>query len=706
MKNSVLVLAIISGLSMSVNASNKEQHQTLDVAVEMVQDVDAMPINKFKKIDEKNHLILVKFKDKKVRKSMIFVPEMKEKIKSLRTNKNSMKAQKLNVSIGDRGYAIEELSNVYMETNILLKHVRSNSLGYEQFHVTTNDIEGAIKKLMDTGRFDIVELDVKIESNKFDIKPIIDIKNSKSQSSNGDFEKTGYNSSDYGDEFAYLQEYLDDQEFGNMGSHGFLSGLEYVKNNNNLGRKVRIAVIDTGYMAHEDIDEIVEGADFVSGFGAYQDCLVYDDTYQGLDVICSPEDYKEKERDNDPTDKSWIFPSLDENGVPTGDGTIAVDGHGLAVSSTIAGRINDRGIIGALGSDNVDIVHIRGLGFTGGLASDIFDAITWASGGAVPGFENISEPVDIINLSLGSTASCTLGGFYSDVIQFALSQGVVVVSASGNNAEDAKNFAPANCEGVLAVAADNSYGDVASFSNYGDIVDISFRGEQILVASSSTRTYEDPDFANACDSVDGVSRISCYGYISGTSFSAPLASSAIGLLKMVKPELSQVELRSILIESSPQFNEDILGKETRRSNLHPQAGVGNIMNALTTNFDRLFIDNLRVVHAYSEYDTTYEEFYFSGLLQYANIDKICRSYNVNWKNFTDAIDGITYTLYGSTAAMDIALTESNSDVIQLGINKSQYSLSVQGYSRLGVQANNGDIFEFDFSNATLPTACL
>lgn len=52
----------------------------------------------------------------------------------------------------------------------------------------------------------------------------------------------------------------------------------------------------------------------------------------------------------------------------------------------------------------------------------------------------------------------------------------VVVAAAGNRSSDAAQFSPANCAGVVAVAAVNRQGGRASYSNYGTVVSLAAPG--------------------------------------------------------------------------------------------------------------------------------------------------------------------------------------------------------------------------------------
>jgi hypothetical protein len=62
-------------------------------------------------------------------------------------------------------------------------------------------------------------------------------------------------------------------------------------------------------------------------------------------------------------------------------------------------------------------------------------------------------------------------GFMQKAIDFARSKGSVVVSA-GNSSNASDRQLPANCSGVIAVAANNRQGGRSSYSNFGRVVDV------------------------------------------------------------------------------------------------------------------------------------------------------------------------------------------------------------------------------------------
>ncbi|MHC4758179.1 MAG: S8 family serine peptidase [Planctomycetota bacterium] len=84
------------------------------------------------------------------------------------------------------------------------------------------------------------------------------------------------------------------------------------------------------------------------------------------------------------------------------------------------------------------------------------------------------------------------GGDYMEAMQqsidYAHSQGVIMVAAAGNNNANNPDCYPANYNNMISVAATDSDDQKASFSNYGDWVDIAAPGVDIL----SLRLFRSP----------------------------------------------------------------------------------------------------------------------------------------------------------------------------------------------------------------------
>ena len=249
------------------------------------------------------------------------------------------------------------------------------------------------------------------------------------------------------------------------------------------GTGVIIGVLDTGLARHTDLDaNVVPGYDFITSVTTAGDG-------NGRDADASdPGDFANGRN------SSW---------------------HGTHVAGIAAARGNNAAGIAGL-AFSAKVMPVRVLGRGGGTTSDIADAIVWASGGAVAGVPTLSaaNAADVLNLSLGGPGTCTSA--LQSAIASAASRGVPVVVAAGNDARDAGGYTPANCPGVITVAAVGANSARASFSNFGAVVDVAAPGVSIL----ST--------ANAGTQVPGGENFLAY---SGTSMAAPYVSATLALVQ-------------------------------------------------------------------------------------------------------------------------------------------------------------------------------
>ncbi|MBC7767554.1 MAG: S8 family serine peptidase [Phycisphaerales bacterium] len=292
------------------------------------------------------------------------------------------------------------------------------------------------------------------------------------------------------------------------GGAGFLSFWEAAQ----IGsRQVRVAVLDTGLdLTHPDVT--------ASGNVA-----------AGVDMIANPE----RGGDSDGVDAD-AQDSGDRCGAATEDSY-----HGTHVAGTIgAAATNDRvGVAG--GAWNVTIIPVRVLGRCGGELADIVSGIRWAAGIAPAlnaGGQQIvnRNPADIINMSLTIQAPCPAS--MQSAIDAAVARNVIVVAAAGNKANQARLYAPANCNNVIVVGAADARGGVAFYSNFGPEVDLLAPGGDVFSDADgdgrpdgilSTRAT-----ASGCyDPLNQNSADRCYySFLQGTSMAAPHVSAALALL--------------------------------------------------------------------------------------------------------------------------------------------------------------------------------
>jgi serine protease len=277
------------------------------------------------------------------------------------------------------------------------------------------------------------------------------------------------------------------------------------------GSGVKVAVLDTGYLSHGDLSaNILAGYDFISSLT----------------------------RANDGNGR-------DSNALDPGDGcgSKASTWHGTHVAGTIAARTNNSsGVAGV--AYNSKIVPVRVLGCGGGDYADIADGIVWAAGGSVPGVPTNKNPARVLNLSLGGQ-SATCSTTLQNAIDSALARKAVIVVSAGNNNGLASNSQPANCVGVITVAASNRTGGKASYSNYGSAVEVSAPGgENSSVGGGVLSTYNTGYSSPGTDT---------YDFRAGTSMAAPHVSGVAALLLARNITLTPSQILSKLQETARAF---------------------------------------------------------------------------------------------------------------------------------------------------------
>ena len=263
------------------------------------------------------------------------------------------------------------------------------------------------------------------------------------------------------------------------------------------GSGVTVAVIDSGILSHGDLNpNLVGGYDFVSSTSAGNG-----GSGDG------------NGRDGDPTDSSNVQ-------------------HGTHVAGTVAAVSNNgNGVAGVAFGSRVSPLRVLGNGGYGAI-SDIADAITWASGGSVPGAPGNPNPAKVINLSLGGGGACD--PVYQTAINGAVSRGSVVVIAAGNSNSDVSGFRPANCANVVAVAANDIGGNRAAYSNYGAGIDVTAPGGETAIASEGVLS-----------TVGGGG----YAWYQGTSMAAPHVAGVAALI-LSRASRTPAEIESILKSSA------------------------------------------------------------------------------------------------------------------------------------------------------------
>jgi serine protease len=194
------------------------------------------------------------------------------------------------------------------------------------------------------------------------------------------------------------------------------------------------------------------------------------------------------------------------------------------------------------------VLPIRALGKDGGTIADLVKAVNWASGVKIDGIPRNRYPVSVINLSLGAKESVPCTGAYASIFDAAISKGISVVVAAGNEGRDSLSF-PGNCSGVIAVVATQALGDRATYSNYGAGVLISAPGGEFNVGSNEAPDSGGGIISAWVDSND----LPAYRLSEGTSMAAPVVSGVVALMYSMQPGITPARVRSILQESVKPF---------------------------------------------------------------------------------------------------------------------------------------------------------
>ncbi|MFC4726685.1 S8 family serine peptidase [Coralloluteibacterium thermophilus] len=305
------------------------------------------------------------------------------------------------------------------------------------------------------------------------------------------------------------------------------------------GEGIVVAVLDTGIVEHEDLDTALADAswDFIT-------------------------DAATSGRDDD-----WRAPGAWDLGdweLFWGIIPIPSSWHGSHVAGTVSARTGN-GLGGAGVAPGARVLPVRVLGTGGGYLSDIADAIYWASGagpvGGGPGGSeipaNTAHKADVINLSLGGGGAC---GIYQDAIDAALAQNTAVVVAAGNGNNDVANNRPANCAGVIAVAANNRDGMRGFSTTWGTGISVSAPGAGVW--STINAGEEEP-----------VPGGDAYASYSGTSMAAPHVAGVVALVQSAVVAAGGEKL-------SPAEIKDVLEATTRPYVYAPDVPVGTgIVNA-------------------------------------------------------------------------------------------------------------------------------
>lgn len=227
---------------------------------------------------------------------------------------------------------------------------------------------------------------------------------------------------------------------------------------------------------------------------------------------------------NGVVDDIFGYDSVDDDGNPMPE-----EEHGTHVAGTIAAiGGNGLGVVGV--APQSKLMALRVLGKGGSSVSVILKGLDYAVK-----MKDRGVNIRVVNASLGAPSECLQATL--NVLEQLNKRGVVFVAAAGNGGEDSKGDnndvtpnTPGSCkvDNVVQVGNIKADGELVSSSNYGvESVHVAAPGGEIL--STTPNGF--------------------YDSLTGTSMASPHVAGVASLILSVNPNLTPVEVRSLLMRS-------------------------------------------------------------------------------------------------------------------------------------------------------------
>lgn len=197
--------------------------------------------------------------------------------------------------------------------------------------------------------------------------------------------------------------------------------------------------------------------------------------------------------------------------------------HGTHCAGTVGAETNNNNGLSSIGF-GISIMPIKAThdGASSTAVTNGYDGIYYAA----------VNNADVISCSWGGTGFSSTG---QSIVNFATSQGSIVVAAAGNSNvdNDVTPHYPSSYANAISVASTTTNDVKSSFSNYGtNSVDISAPGSNI----ASTVPFNN------------------YAFQSGTSMATPMVAGLLGLMKSLNPAITNSALISCLYSSADNID--------------------------------------------------------------------------------------------------------------------------------------------------------
>lgn len=210
------------------------------------------------------------------------------------------------------------------------------------------------------------------------------------------------------------------------------------------------------------------------------------------------------------------------------DGLGAEDchGHGTMVAGLVGGATF--GVAKEVTLRSMRMLNCAGVG----TVSDVVAGLDWIVARQTPApkvkgkTQPPPPPPAVINLSVRIPGSAAVDA----AVQSALSVGVTVVAAAGNDGGDACGYSPGRLPSVLTVAASNAADNVWAYTNGGPCVKVFAPGVAVVTTTMASDTS--------------------WGYFTGTSAAAPHVAGTVALYLAAAPQATPADVQGYVIADS------------------------------------------------------------------------------------------------------------------------------------------------------------
>ena len=223
-------------------------------------------------------------------------------------------------------------------------------------------------------------------------------------------------------------------------------------------------------------------------------------------------------------------------------------GHGTHCAGII-GAVTNNGLgvaSYARTSDFIEISSVKVLRAGGsGTQQDIIKGMIAA----------VDAGADVLSMSLGGFSTQSRQRAYSEAVRYATDRGAIVVASAGNSNRDAAGYAPVNSTGIIGVSAIDNQLQRASFSNRVNRIEMAVAAPGVGIYSTKPNNT--------------------YAAHNGTSMAAPYVSGIVGIMKSIRPNLTNKEAFKILQQTGKST------QDTRATGklIQPAAALQALLNA-------------------------------------------------------------------------------------------------------------------------------